>query len=120
MREDLYKDLYDKEQTHWWHIGKRRIVYSLLKKYLAPGRREDRRALDLGCGTGQNLEQLEKYAEATGTDYYVEALDFCRERGHTRLCKADAAHLPFADRYFDIATALDVIEQVLRGGVSRD
>lgn len=112
MREDLYKDLYDKEHTHWWHIGKRRIVYSLLKRYLPPGHREDRRALDLGCGTGLNLEQLEKYALATGTDYYVEALDFCRQRGHTRLAKADAANLPFADQYFDIATALDVIEHL--------
>lgn len=112
MREDLYRDLYDKEHTHWWHIGKRQIVYSLLRRFLPKGRPQDRRALDLGCGTGLNLEHLGRYAEATGTDYFEEALDFCRERGHTRLCKADAAHLPFADRYFDIATALDVIEHL--------
>lgn len=112
MREDLYKDLYDKEHTHWWHIGKRRIVYSLLRRYIPRGSRQDRRALDLGCGTGLNLEHLERYATTTGTDYFEEALDFCRERGHTLLCKADAAHIPFADRYFDIATALDVIEHL--------
>ena len=112
MREDLYKDLYDKEHTHWWHIGKRRIVYSMLRRYLPRGRRQDRRALDLGCGTGLNLEHLERYAKATGSDYFEEALDFCRERGHTRLCKADAAYLPFPDGYYDIATALDVIEHL--------
>ena len=112
MREDLYKDLYDKEHTHWWHIGKRRIVYSLLRRYMPKGRPQDRRALDLGCGTGLNLEHLERYAQATGTDYFEEALDFCRERGHTRLCKADAAYLPFPGRHFDVATALDVIEHL--------
>ncbi len=112
MRQDLYRDLYDKEHTHWWHIGKRRIVYSLLRRYLPKGNPANRRALDLGCGTGLNLDHLERYARATGTDYVEEALDFCRARGHKRLCKADAAHLPFADRYFDIATALDVIEHL--------
>lgn len=112
MREDLYKDLYDKEHTHWWHIGKRSIEFGLLRRYLPKGRRADRRALDLGCGTGLNLEQMSRYAVATGTDYFEEALSFCRARGHKLLCKADAAVLPFKDGYFDIATALDVIEHL--------
>lgn len=112
MREDLYKDLYDKESTHWWHIGKRKIVYTLLRRYLSPGRHQDRRALDLGCGTGLNLEHLQRYAQVTGTDYYEEALDFCLARGYRDLCKADAAFLPFKEQYFDIVTALDVIEHL--------
>lgn len=112
MRLDLYEDLYVKEHTHWWHVGKRAIVYGLLRKYMPPGSRDTRRALDLGCGAGLNLERLSKYAEATGTDYYEEALHFCRRRGFNRLCKADAANLPFAAESFDIVTALDVIEHL--------
>ncbi len=113
MRQDLYKDLYTKEQVHWWHVGKRSIVYGLLNRYLPPhGSKAERQALDLGCGTGKNLERLEQYARATGTDYYEEALRFCLERGHTMLCKADAIDLPFADNTFDITTALDVIEHL--------
>lgn len=112
MRLDLYEDLYVKEHTHWWHIGKRAIVYGLLHKYLPQGNRNSRRALDLGCGAGLNLERLSQYAQTTGTDYYEEALHFCRRRGFTRLCKADAANLPFASNSFDIVTALDVIEHL--------
>jgi SAM-dependent methyltransferase len=112
MRLDLYEDLYVKEHTHWWHIGKRSIVYGLLRKYMPAGSRATRRALDLGCGAGLNLERLSRYAEATGTDYYEEALRFCRQRGFTRLCNADAAHLPFESGSFDIVTALDVIEHL--------
>jgi len=112
MREDLYRDLYEKEHTHWWHIGKRGIEFALLRRYLPKGRRTDRRALDLGCGTGLNLEQMSRYAETPGTDYVEEALHFCLARGHKLLCKADAARLPFTDSYFDIATALDVIEHL--------
>ena len=113
MRQDLYEDLYTKEHNHWWHVGKRTIVYGLLNRYLPRQAGKDgRQALDLGCGTGLNLEHLEHYARATGTDYFEEALYFCRARGHTMLCKADAADLPFHDCSFDIATALDVIEHL--------
>jgi SAM-dependent methyltransferase len=112
MREDLYRDLYEKEHTHWWHIGKRGIEFALLRRFLPKGKQADRRALDLGCGTGLNIEQMSRYAEVTGTDYVEEALHFCLARGHKRLCKADAALLPFKDGYFDIATALDVIEHL--------
>jgi SAM-dependent methyltransferase len=112
MRQDLYEDLYVKEQDYWWHVGKRAIVYALLAKYLPAGDRANRRALDLGCGAGLNLDHLAKLAEPVGTDFSEEALRFCRERGHKLLCKADAAELPFPDGYFDIITALDVIEHL--------
>jgi SAM-dependent methyltransferase len=112
MRQDLYYDLYAKEQDYWWHVGKRAIVYSLLNRYLPSGWRGRTRALDLGCGTGLNLDHLSEYGQAVGTDYYEEALQFCRMRGHLSLCKADAAELPFTDRSFGIVTALDVIEHL--------
>ncbi len=113
MRHDLYEDLYVKEQDYWWHVGKRAIFYSLLRRYLprqAVGR--TRMALDLGCGAGLNLDHLAEYAEPVGTDFSEEALRFCLARGHKRLCKADAAELPFHDNQFDIITALDVIEHL--------
>src|SRR5689334_11323141 len=106
MRQDLYEDLYSKEHNHWWHVGKRSIVYGLLNRYLLDKANKDgRMALDLGCGTGLNLEHLEHYATATGTDYFEEALRFCRQRGHSMLARADAVNLPFADATFQIATA---------------
>ncbi len=113
MRHDLYEDLYVKEQDYWWHVGKRAIVYNLLDRYLPRGKtREERQALDLGCGAGLNLDHLAEYAQPVGTDFSEEALHFCMARGHKRLCKADAAELPFRDRQFDIITALDVIEHL--------
>src|SRR6476659_784001 len=97
MRHDLYEDLYVKEQDYWWHVGKRLIVYSLLEKYL-PRRggtlQDERRALDLGCGTGRNLDSLEHYATPVGLDSAAAALEFCRERGHRYLVQA--MRLPFA------------------------
>jgi len=110
MRHDLYRDLYLKEQDYWWHVGKRAIVYALLEKYLPPGAPQTRRALDLGCGTGHNLESLARYAVPVGHDSSAEALGFCRRGGHQRLVQA--TRLPFAAHAFDIVTALDVIEHL--------
>jgi SAM-dependent methyltransferase len=120
MRQDLYEDLYIKEQDYWWHVGKRAIVYGLLERFrpflpVTHGTGNPRRgalALDLGCGAGLNLDHLSKYAQPVGTDFSEEALRFCQARGHRMLCKADATELPFPDRSFDIITALDVIEHV--------
>lgn len=110
MRHDLYEDLYRKEQDYWWHVGKRAIVYALLEKYLPPSDPAARRALDLGCGTGRNLDSLARYARSVGLDSSGAALAFCQRRGHRHLVRA--ASLPFADNSFDIVTALDVIEHL--------
>lgn len=110
MRHDLYEDLYRKEQDYWWHVGKRSIVYALLDQYLPAGDPATRRALDLGCGTGHNLESLARYARPVGLDSSAAALAFCRRRGHRHLVQA--ASLPFGDGVFDVVTALDVIEHL--------
>ena len=112
MRHDLYEDMFLKEQDYWWHVGKRLIVYKLLEKYLSGPKaaRRTRRALDLGCGTGRNLDSLARYATPVGLDSANEALEFCRTRGHDHLVQA--LGLPFAPNSFDIVTALDVIEHV--------
>ncbi len=112
MRHDLYEDMFLKEQDYWWHVGKRLIVYKLLEKYLPRPKaaRRTRRALDLGCGTGRNLDSLAHYATPVGLDSANEALEFCRTRGHRHLVQAMS--LPFAPDSFDIVTALDVVEHV--------
>ena len=72
--------------------------------------RAARRILDIGCGTGANLDHLRAYGEVQGVDVSEFALDFCRRRGHRRVLCASATELPFAPDSFDLVTALDVIE----------
>ena len=69
------------------------------------------RILDVGCGTGANLEMLSQYGEAEGVDVSDEALEFCRKKGlNTR--KGLAEELPFEDDSFDLVTGLDVVEHL--------
>jgi len=70
--------------------------------------------LDAGCGTGGMLDLYGAWpdAEATGLDFYPDALGFSRGRGHRRLAGGDLMLLPFRSCSFDVVSALDVIEHV--------
>lgn len=66
--------------------------------------------LDVGCGDGILLEQLEALGiEVQGTDISTTALDICRTKGFV-VTRMEGERLPFADNSFDTVVALDVLE----------
>src|ERR687893_790341 len=85
MQQHTYSIMYEVEGTHWWFVGRRRILESFVTRICRDLLREldvERpRILDVGCGTGANLEMLGKFGEAHGVDVSHDALAFCRARG---------------------------------------
>lgn len=110
MEKTEYEKLYQFENYYWWHIGRSKIIYKLLKNYLPRDNSFD--ILDVGCGTGINLGILEKFGKVVGVDPSKKALQFTRQRGFKNLIKASAEKLPFPDKCFNLVTALDVIEHI--------
>jgi ubiquinone/menaquinone biosynthesis C-methylase UbiE len=47
----------------------------------------------------------------TGLDFSVDALSFCRQRGHLRLAQASVMVIPFAAASFDLIVSFDVISE---------
>jgi SAM-dependent methyltransferase len=112
MREDFYPYYFRIEDRHWWFVGRRRIILSLLDAAIGAAGQEGRRVLDVGCGTGTMLSYLERYGEPSGVEADVQAIELCRSRGITGVQLADPPPLPFEDGRFDLVTALDVLEHV--------
>ncbi|HEX8139410.1 MAG TPA: class I SAM-dependent methyltransferase [Pyrinomonadaceae bacterium] len=112
MAQHTYSIMYEVEGTHWWFVGRRRIIRSFLEKICRDLDGARPRILDVGCGTGANLELLAEYGEAEGVDVSAEALAFCRARGLNRVRQGAAEHLPYEDSTFDLVTALDVVEHL--------
>jgi SAM-dependent methyltransferase len=112
VRTELYRDYFEIEDRHWWFRGRRAIFLRLLDRYLPPSNSRERRLLDVGCGTGAMLRDLERYGTATGIEAEDAAVRLCRERGLTGVQRAEAPPLPFEDESFDLVTALDVLEHV--------
>ena len=112
MMEHTYPILFRVEQSHWWHIGRRRILAGFVEEICRRVTDRRPRILDVGCGTGANLLMLSKYGDAEGVDVSEDALAFCRERGLKNVKLGAAEQLPYEDGTFDLVTALDVVEHL--------
>lgn len=116
MQQHTYGIMYEVEGSHWWFAGRRAILRGFLEplaaqlKASSPDRRL--RFLDVGCGTGANLEMLGEFGDAEGVDISEDALEFCRRRGLAKVQHAFAEKLPYADCTFDMVTGLDVVEHL--------
>lgn len=114
MTGETYRIMYEIEHSHWWFCGRRRIIETFVGEAISNLNLKDGRAriLDIGCGTGANLEVLEKFGDTEGLDISEDALEFCRARGFQNVRRGAAEHLPYGDEEFDLATALDVVEHL--------
>lgn len=97
------------EDRYWWFVARRALAKDLLRQALPdPGGR----LLDLGCGPGALLSEMEGAWTTVGLDVEPLALKYCRERGLPRLVLGDGQKLPFRDGSFDAVTALDAFEHI--------
>lgn len=104
--------MYVLEDTYWWFQGRKSIIFSLLNQYRLLKNEEKKNIVDLGCGTGLILGELNNLAMTFGVDFSTLALTFCKRRGLEHLVCSDVNNLPFADEQFDLVFALDLLEHI--------
>ncbi len=121
MQQHTYAIMRRVEESHWWYVGRRRIIRSFVESIsplvnaaaaLRGGANSRPEILDVGCGTGANLEMLSEFGDASGVDVSAEAVAFCHARGFEGVKQAVAEALPFEDGSFELVTSLDVIEHL--------
>jgi len=116
MQQHTYAIMRRVEESHWWFVGRRQIIKSFLKRIVSDLKtdrsNEALRILDVGCGTGANLEMLSEFGNAEGVDVSSEALSFCEARGLKQVKLGEAEALPYEDNSFDLVTGLDVVEHL--------
>ena len=112
MQEHTYSIMYEVEGKHWWFVGRRKIIAGFVEKICRDIGKRRPRILDVGCGTGANLQMLANFGAAEGVDVSSGALDFCRARGLSKVKQGAAEALPYEDASFDLVTGLDVVEHL--------
>jgi SAM-dependent methyltransferase len=110
MHEQLYRDIYETELTHWWARARRHIIASSLRQFSPADR--PLKVADVGCGMGSTFGMLSEFGWVVGVDASPTALSFSKDRGHPLLVAGGLPVLPFPDGVFDIVCALDVIEHL--------
>jgi len=98
------------EDRHWWFRGRRRIVSGLLERIPLDS---DSKILDLGCGTGGNLQMLAGFGQVTGVELDAQALALAVERGTVPVVSGSLPDdIPFEPGSFHCVTMLDVLEHI--------
>lgn len=112
MRPHEHERMFRAETKHFWFVGTRGVILTLLEGALG-GRLRCARLLDLGCGTGYTLSRLPDGVEAVGLDYSPTALRLAKRRAPgVRYVRGSAYALPFEAESFDAALALDILEHL--------
>ena len=110
MEQRFYDEYARVQDAHWWFVGRRQVIRSILEGALDSRGRDSRRILDVGCGTGANLDLLRHFGSVEGVDSEAAAVEFCHRRGEQAVRYAPDSRLPFADASFDVVTLFDVVE----------
>lgn len=110
MERSAVEEMYRIEDRHWWFQGKRRVVLASLDRLLASLPAGP--ILDLGCGTGRTLRELESRRRAFGLDADRGCLEHCKERGARGLALTNGERLPLRDGSCALVTALDILEHL--------
>jgi SAM-dependent methyltransferase len=110
MNRDEYEVMYRQERGYWWFVSRSELLDLYLEQFLALP--PDPLILDLGCGTGANLEVLGRHGTPLGLDSAPEALGFCRQRDLTRLVQASGDRIALAAGRLDLVTAMDSLEHI--------
>jgi SAM-dependent methyltransferase len=112
MEDAVYREFLELEQVHWWFRGRRAIFISLLDRHLGRDPGGPRRIMDLGCGVGGMLGQLEQYGRVIGTDVTFKGLQYCAARNFPRLVACNGPQGCFGDATLDCITAFDALEHI--------
>ena len=113
MREDIYRSMFEVEDRHWWYSAKRKIIVSLLRRYLPAGRAsEPPRVADVGCGCGRLLEELSAARRCVGLDSSPLAVEFCLKRGLDAKSGRLPDNVPLEQGAFDAVILSDVLEHI--------
>ncbi|PSJ41871.1 class I SAM-dependent methyltransferase [Allosphingosinicella deserti] len=111
MERIVYDRMAELDSRHWWYRARRDILRTLIARKIALP--TDPRILEIGCGTGHNLEMLQQFGRADGIEIDPAARALAAERLGRPI---GASPLPalegVEDGAYDLVAILDVLEHV--------
>lgn len=107
MEKEVYKKMYEREDSFWWHDGMKKIIIMLLDAHFMNFRNNN--ILDAGCGTGGMLKTLSHYGNVFGVDASDDAVFYSKRRNIGKIIKAEAESLPFDGSFFDLIACFDML-----------
>ncbi len=112
MDRAVFDRMAELDQKHWWFTARRRILDQVIRRVVRPP--SAARILELGCGTGHNLDMLGAFGNVEASELDDHARDLAAKRLGRPI---EQAALPDLSRFptdnYDIVALLDVLEHVV-------
>ena len=104
-----YHTLYELEDTYWWFQHLHAVLVDNMCSLAASS---ESLILDVGCGTGQNIQNLVAgiSPKVFGFDLSPHANPFWHKRNLNQVCNASVNRIPFPENTFDFVVCIDVLE----------
>jgi len=111
MKKVTYDIEWKLESSHWWFIGRRKLLKSLLSSITIP---QTSQLIDIGCGVGSNLGLLQSLGfKVIGVDSEIYSLIYAKKRFSTiPLVNGDILNLPVRSNSIDLIIATDILEHI--------
>lgn len=111
MERILYERMAELDEVHWWYVARRKVLQRLIERVVRPPAGAG--ILEVGCGTGHNLQMLERFGSADGVEIDAEAREVAEKRLGRKIAMASLPELPDVRRgAYDVVAALDVVEHI--------
>jgi SAM-dependent methyltransferase len=112
MDPKAYLEMAETEERHWWFVGRRAVLRKLIGSLRLP---PDANILEVGSGTGGNLEMLCEFGKVKAMELDATAREIAIRKTQGRIdvrpgrCPDDIA---FPEQRFNLICMFDVLEHV--------
>ena len=111
MERAVFDRMAEQDQVHWWYVARRQILSDLIEREVRPP--QDARLLEIGCGTGHNLDMLRRFGRLDAIELDPAARALASKRLGHAVVDAALPELPgIPDRTYHLVALLDVLEHV--------
>ena len=111
MERSAYREMAELDERHWWYRARRAVLADLIRREVKPPPKA--RILEIGCGTGHNLEMLAAFGTVDALELDDEARAIAERRLGRKIKNAPLPELAgVRARQYDLIAALDVIEHI--------
>ena len=105
MQQEVYKRHIQNFSNHWWFQARKKIIYSVLKKFS----KKKIKILDFGAGSGVNLDMLSKFGEVSIYEPNKIAKKYLKKKYNKKNYKILNS---LNNKKFDLIILADVLEHI--------
>jgi SAM-dependent methyltransferase len=111
MDRAVFDRMAELDAVHWWFVARREILASLIERRVPLDL--DAPILEIGCGTGHNLEMLSRFGHVDAVELDDEARALASRRLGRQVGNAPLPELPgIEDGHYQLIALLDVLEHI--------